>query len=139
MPLQRPKTSPSDEPPNGASRANSTASNDSLPSASPDLIHANGHSGGTRPWSRVEDLLQRDFAREKKAGKLSFERKVELYGEKLETLFRELEERLLTKEEEVLLKGRELQRILPFPSLPFPSLPVYSVSPDNQAIRFDCG
>ena len=56
--------------------------------------------------------LQKEFAREKKAGKLTFERKVELYGEKLEEKFKEVEERLLCREEELLLKGRELQRIL---------------------------
>jgi hypothetical protein len=62
--------------------------------------------------------LQRDFAREKKAGKLSFEKKVELYGEKLEDKFKELEEKLLCREEELLLKGRELQRNEPPQILP---------------------
>jgi hypothetical protein len=61
--------------------------------------------------------LQGDFKREKKAGKLSFERKVELYGEKLEDKFKELEEKLLCREEELLLKGRELQRTGP-PQIP---------------------
>jgi hypothetical protein len=66
-----------------------------------------------KPWSRVDAALQREFVREKKAGKLSFERKVELYGEKLEEMFRDIEERLLSREEELLLKGRELQRTTP--------------------------
>ena len=110
------RSSPSDEhPPNGLSPANSTTSNESFYSLSPELMQsgANGHSGIGKPWNRVDPSLQREFAREKKAGKLSFERKVELYGEKLEEKFKELEERLLCREEELLLKGRELQRILP--------------------------
>ena len=66
-------------------------------------------------------LLERDFAREKKAGKLSFERKVELYGEKLEEKYKELEEKLLCREEELLLKGRELQRTDTRPNSPYSS------------------
>jgi hypothetical protein len=116
MVSRRPRrSSPSDEPPNGLSPANSTTSNESFYSLSPELVHkegANGHSGIGKPWNRVDLSLQREFAREKKAGKLSFERKVELYGDKLEGKFRELEERLLCREEELLLKGRELQRTL---------------------------
>jgi hypothetical protein len=104
----RPRRSAASVSPNDLSPDNSTTS-ESFYSLSP-IPGINGHSVG-KPWNRVEDRLQREFAREKKAGKLSFERKVELYGEKLEDLFRELEERLLCKEEEVLLKGRELQRI----------------------------
>ena len=115
MVSRRPRrSSPSDEHANDLSPANSTDSNESVSSLGPEMTHnnsgANGHSGVGRPWSRVEHTLQRDFIREKKAGKLTFERKVELYGEKLEGLFLELEERLLCREEEVLLKGRELQR-----------------------------
>jgi hypothetical protein len=90
------------------------------------MNHANGERGVGKPWSRVDSVLHKEFAREKKAGKLSFEKKVEMYGEKLEEKFKELEERLLTREEELLLKGRELQRIPPnlyvspfFLSLPF--------------------
>lgn len=113
---RRPQTSPSDEalpPANGTSPDDhNTDSADSFYSLSPELTHQNGHGVG-KPWSRVETLLQKEFAREKKAGKLSLERKVELYGEKLEEKFRELEDRLLTKEEELLLKGRELQRMIP--------------------------
>jgi hypothetical protein len=119
MVSRRPRrSSPSDGqtlPLNGLSPdANSTTSNESFYSLSPELTHkdgTNGHSSGVgKPWSRVDMSLQREFSREKKAGKLSFERKVELYGEKLEEKFRELEERLLCREEELLLKGRELQR-----------------------------
>ena len=122
MPSRRPQTSPSDETataPNGASVEEHTDSNDSSYSLSPEL---NGQGVG-KPWSRVDALLQKEFAREKKAGKLSRERKLELYGEKLEEKFRELEERLLTREEELLLKGRELQRT--FPTLPALSLDLW--------------
>src|SRR5271168_1813595 len=112
------RSSPSDEPPNGLSPDDkSTTSNESFYSLSPELTHnsgTNGHSGGAgRPWNRVDISLQREFSREKKAGKLSFERKAELYGEKLEDRFKELEEKLLCREEELLLKGRELQRTDP--------------------------
>jgi hypothetical protein len=110
----RPRRSkPSDEGPNDLSPTIETESNESFASIGPELVRlesANGQSTSAKPWSRVEERLLRDFAREKKAGKLSFERKVELYGEKFEELFRELEERLLCKEEELLIKGRELQR-----------------------------
>jgi len=117
------RSSPSDEPPNGLSPDDkSTTSNESFYSLSPELTHnsgTNGHSGGSgRPWNRVDISLQREFSREKKAGKLSFERKVELYGEKLEEKFKELEEKLLCREEELLLKGRELQRKEPSPISP---------------------
>jgi len=113
MPSRRNGTDPSDEPPNEFSPANSTTTNESFCSLSAELAHANGERGVGKPWSRVDAVLQKEFAREKKAGKLSFEKKVEMYGEKLEEMFRELEERLLTREEELLLKGRELQRMCP--------------------------
>jgi len=114
--------------PNGTSPpGDNTDSNDSLPSVTPELTQQNGG----RPWSRVETLLQKEFAREKKAGKLSFERKMELYGEKLEEKFKELEERLLTREEELLLKGRELQRMTHSPP------PVISYLRDME--NFDLG
>lgn len=116
MVSRRPQTStPSDEPPNDLSPAQSESSHESFYSLSADLARnsdTNGHTVVGKPWNRVDSDLQREFAREKKAGKLSFERKVELYGEKLEEKFRELEERLLCREEELLLKGRELQRII---------------------------
>lgn len=110
------RSSRSDEhPPDDLSPANSTISNEYFHSLNPESMPsgANGHAGIGRPWNRVDPSLQREFAREKKAGKLSFERKIELYGEKLEEKFKELEERLLCREEELLLKGRELQRIFP--------------------------
>ena len=96
----------------GASPAHSSTSNESFYSLAPEFALTGGGGTGVlgRPWNRVDVTLQKDFAREKKAGKLTFERKVELYGEKLEEKFKELEERLLTREEELLLKGRELQR-----------------------------
>lgn len=126
MPSRRNPTDPSDEPPNELSPANSTTSNESFYSLSPEMAHLNGEKGLGKPWSRVETVLQKEFAREKKAGKLSLERKVEMYGEKLEEKFKELEERLLTREEELLLKGRELQRtpLLPQHS-PFSLLSCY--------------
>jgi hypothetical protein len=106
----------------GASPAQSSTSNESFYSAAPDVA-LNGAGGALKgPWNRVDVSLQKDFAREKKAGKLTFERKVELYGEKLEDKFKELEERLLCREEEVLLKGRELQRTLALPLPPPPRL-----------------
>jgi hypothetical protein len=117
MPAHPNPTDPSDEPPNELSPANSTTSNESFYSLSPEMALANGERGIAKPWSRVDATLQKDFVREKKAGKLSFERKVEMYGEKLEEKFKELEERLLTREEELLLKGRELQRISLNPEL----------------------
>ena len=120
MPSRGNPTDPSDEPPNELSPANSTTSNESFYSLSPEMNHANGERGVGKPWSRVDGVLHKEFAREKKAGKLSFEKKVEMYGEKLEEKFKELEERLLTREEELLLKGRELQRIPPqFILIPF--------------------
>lgn len=106
-------SSPSDEPPTGLSPAPSATPEGSLVSASADAAQepgTNAQSTVGKPWDRVDTVLQRDFARERKAGKLSFERKMELYGEKLEEKFRELEERLLCRDEELLLKGRELQR-----------------------------
>src|SRR5271168_1768812 len=119
-------SSPSDEPPVGLSPAPSATPEGSLVSASAEVAQeasANGHSTVGKPWDRVDALLQRDFARERKAGKLSLERKMELYGEKLEEKFRELEERLLCRDEELLLKGRELQRIHPIPTPPSSSFP----------------
>ena len=109
----------------GASPAHSSTSNESFYSLAPEFALTGGGGAGVlgRPWNRVDVTLQKDFAREKKAGKLTFERKVELYGEKLEEKFKELEERLLTREEELLLKGRELQRTSSPPS-PFPPAPV---------------
>jgi hypothetical protein len=47
-----------------------------------------------------------------------------LYGEKLEDKFKELEEKLLCREEELLLKGRELQRTDP------PNNPLYYLGRD---------
>jgi hypothetical protein len=113
--LRPDQTSPSDDhagtptAPNGNTPGEENAESvDSFYSNTPELTLQNGQI--SKPWSRVDSLLQKDFAREKKAGKLTFERKIELYGEKLEEKFRELENRLLTREEELLLKGRELQR-----------------------------
>jgi hypothetical protein len=111
MPPRRRRTSPSDDPQGtGLSPANSTTTNESFYSLAPDLALINGHNGIGKPWNRVDTALQRDFAREKKTGKLTYERKVEMYGERLEEMFRDMEERLLCREEELLLKGRELQR-----------------------------
>jgi hypothetical protein len=116
MPSRRLRASPSDDPPgNGLSPSNSETTSESFYSLSPDSHQqaANGQSQVGKPWNRVDAALQREFAKEKKAGKLSFERKVELYGEKLEELFRDLEEKLLSHEEDLLLKGRELHRMFP--------------------------
>lgn len=118
---RRRRSSPSDGPAaTGLSPANSTTSNESFYSLSPDA-QLNGTAANSvgKPWNRVDGSLQKEFSREKKAGKLSFERKVELYGEKLEEAFKVLEEKLLCREEELLLKGRELQRTSP----PSSSLP----------------
>jgi hypothetical protein len=118
MPSRRHRSSPSDDPAaTGLSPANSTTSNESFYSLSPDSqLNGTAASAVGKPWNRVDGPLQKEFSREKKAGKLSFERKVELYGEKLEEAFKDLEEKLLCREEELLLKGRELQRTSP-PSL----------------------
>lgn len=106
---------PSDEAAQNGMSPTSTDTNDTIES-NVEVAISEGVNGAVnigKPWNRVEALLQKEFARERKAGKLSFERKMELYGEKLEDKFKELEERLLCREEELLLKGRELQRTPP--------------------------
>ena len=116
MPSRRLRTDPSDDPKDtGTSPANSSSSNESFYSlaAAADPNELKYHHGVPKPWSRVDSLLQREFTREKKTGTLTLERKLDLYGDKLEELIREMEERLLCREEELLLKGRELQRIPP--------------------------
>jgi len=129
MPSRVVDNPPSDDPANGMSPSTSTETNDTIDSAVDGAPPAgiNGNVSLGKPWNRVESLLQKEFAREKKAGKLSFERKVELYGEKLEEKFRELEERLLCREEELLLKGRELQRM---------SSPLYTHSYNSLGRQF---
>lgn len=117
------RPSPSDKAPtepNGlSSDSHSTTSNETFYSLCPHLAHSSTQNGSVGPpWNRVDALLQRDFARGQQDGNLSLARKVELYGDKLEEKFQEYEEKLLCRDEELLLKGRELQRTNPLQTTP---------------------
>lgn len=98
------------------SYANSNTSNESFHFLNREFMDndiTNEHSGGVgKPRNRVDIPTQRESSREKRPERLSFERKLESYYEELEKKFGELKELLLCQEEELLLKGREIQRTL---------------------------
>jgi hypothetical protein len=66
-------------------------------------------------------------AYEREIGGLSFQEKVRFYGGDFELLFGDLEERIGWREEELLAKRREIQRIYPSPSPQGKRIPGYSI------------
>ena len=60
----------------------------------------------------VDISLQRDSSRERAVGNLSFESKIELYSQKWDEEFRKLRVQVLNDKEELLRRGREIQRTI---------------------------
>jgi len=105
---RKPVTIPSDKISlNSLSSANASTTKESFLSQGHDLIE-NG-----MPWSRVREAFETELGEKLQSGEFTFERKVDLYGEKIEELFKKLEERISSCDDDLIYKKREVARNLP--------------------------